>query len=42
MKVKIEEVKEWLFTSVYASPNEEKSRVHWEDLNKISVSIDGV
>lgn len=41
MKVKIEEVKEWLFTLVYASANEEKSRVHWEDLNKISVSIDG-
>ncbi|MCI31671.1 hypothetical protein A2U01_0052883, partial [Trifolium medium] len=36
MKVSYPCMKEWFFTAVYASPNEDNRRILWEDLNQIA------
>lgn len=41
MKIKQEEGKDWFFTLVYASPNENRRKALWEDLKKIFVRMDG-
>lgn len=41
MKVEFENGKECHFTTIYASPNKDKIRVLWEDLEKISDKVNG-
>jgi hypothetical protein len=35
LKINYPNEREWFFTAIYASPNEENGRLLWEDLKQI-------